>query len=114
MVERYSTRQDPKGGPITQDTKITTPIDGKILKVFVMANTVPENARIKIETQEYETVIDKKLEQPWNIYYPFMDVARITNEQGWADHFYSKGMLSITITGLRTGEVIKDIRIFYE
>ena len=111
MVDTYIIRdiEEDKKGPIPEVT-------GKILKVAIKSNVQLFDTRVRIITNEYEEIVNHRLENVFNLYKPFyVNVfEQVSNEQRWVDYFYSDGPLGLEVTGLQEGEKIDFIKIFYE
>jgi len=102
-------------GPILQNIRKTLNINGKILKVYAKTNHA-SMSRIKIISNEFETIIDTELNNIVNIFYPFnnLEESRLPPETTRTDYFYIYDKVGIEVTNLNQGDIIEDIKIFYE
>lgn len=107
MIKRYTKKT------ILSDGRLTTPITGKILKVFVKTN-IPTTTHIKIFTLELENILDVSLSSDNNVYYPINSIMVQDMQQTKDDYFYNEGNLIIELKGLVTGEWIDTLTIIYD
>ena len=85
-------------------------IEGNIKKIYIKASAPLNHINVKFFTAESEIIYQTNITQPEVLLYPynFIDV------QGRGTEYYSKGPISVLVTGLIEGEIIEEISIFYQ
>lgn len=101
---------------ITRDVvKVTeTIVVGKILKVYVRTNKPMPHTSVVITSTEFEEIINHKIDNTNNTWYPYNYIQLITNETPRQDYFYSHGVLKVEVKELEQEGIIDFIKIFYE
>lgn len=100
---------------INNNCKITTSdIMGKIVKVSIQSNKPIPHVNVKIITNEFEEVINHKLENNFVILYPVNTLTPFATDSPMKDYFYSSGPLGIEVLGMKETDIINFIKIFYE
>lgn len=103
-------------GLVLQNGKIPIqPIIGKIVKVLVVTDKPNTSIKFSLFTNEKERVLDDYiLHNEVNVIYPFNDINRVTQESPFTDYFYTVGPMLMEVKGIREGDSIIKIKVFYD
>lgn len=107
MINVFGTGKIDKNG-----TMIVGGFNGELLKVVVVSKKVKSNVKVKIVSNDEETLIEDYLNKNLSRFYP-KNVTYVTNEQRFIENYYISGSISISIEGLGDKEYIDNIVLYY-
>lgn len=122
---------------IIRDSIFGWKILGKIIKVVVKSKNLPENATLKIQTEDNEILFFDTIKNNTLTIYPINEIKEqveevqeelLLLEEGiveveetileerikFKDYYYTMGTVAFTILGLQEKEIIDSVKIIYE
>lgn len=114
---------------VLNDSEKYVNIKGKILKICVSCDNLSPNINLLIQTSEKETLFNSNLHDKYMIVYPVNVITRnevirkrimeedyyyTENTPLMHDYFYSYGSVGFRFTGIEQGQVVREVKIFYE
>ena len=88
-------------------------VNGEILKIVAMCSDALKNVKIKITTNDDETLCEDYVQDIFTKFYP-KNTITISQEFMHLDNYFVAGSLYLEIEGLGDNEKIENIAIYYK